>query len=70
MEYVFPSPKTGGHIVDVKRIFDKAKLDARIANFRFHDLRHTAATRMADKGADAFTLASILGWSDIRMALR
>jgi hypothetical protein len=25
---------------------------------------------MADAGADAFTLASIFGWSDIRMALR
>jgi hypothetical protein len=25
---------------------------------------------MADAGADAFTLAAIFGWSDIRMALR
>jgi integrase len=39
-------------------------------DFRFHDLRHTAATRMADSGADAFTLAAIFGWSDVRMALR
>lgn len=69
-EYVFPSPKTGGRIVDVKNTFDKAKRDAKIADFRFHDLRHTAATRMADAGADAFTLASIFGWSDVRMALR
>jgi integrase len=40
---------------------------------RLHDLRHkrhTAATRMADSGADAFTLAPIFGWSDVRMALR
>lgn len=36
----------------------------------FHDLRHTAATRMGDAGADAFTLAAIFGWSDIRMAMR
>jgi integrase len=43
---------------------------AKIKDFRFHDLRHTAATRMADAGADAFTLCSIFGWSDIRMALR
>jgi len=39
-------------------------------DFRFHDLRHTAATRMADAGADAFTLAAILGHSDIRMTAR
>jgi integrase len=43
---------------------------AKIKDFRFHDLRHTAATRMAAGGADAFTLCSIFGWSDIRMALR
>src|SRR5712664_2267696 len=32
--------------------------------------RHTAATRMADAGADPFTLAAILGHSDIRMTAR
>jgi integrase len=69
-EYVFPSPKTEGRLIDVKRRFDLAKSDAGIKDFRFHDLRHTAATRMADCGADAFTLAAIFGWSDVRMALR
>jgi integrase len=44
--------------------------DAKIKNLRFHDLRHTAATRMGDAGADAFTLAAIFGWSDIRIAMR
>ena len=69
-EYVFPSPKTEGRLVDVKFRFDKAKKEAGIRDFRFHDLRHTAATRMADGGADAFALAEIFGWSDVRMALR
>ncbi len=32
--------------------------------------RHTAATRMADVGADPFTLAAILCHSDIRMTAR
>jgi integrase len=41
-----------------------------IEDFRFHDLRHTAATRMADAGADAFTLAKILGHSNIQMTAR
>lgn len=63
-EYVFPSPKTEGRLVDVKFRFDKAKREAGIRDFRFHDLRHTAATRMADGGADAFALAEIFGWSD------
>jgi integrase len=68
-EYVFSSPKTSGRLVNVKFRFDRAKSDAGIKNFRFHDLRHTAATRMADGGADAFALAAIFGWSDVRMAL-
>ena len=69
-EYVFPSPKTGGKLNNIKRSFGRAVKEAGIQNFRFHDLRHTAATRMADAGADAFTLATILGHSDIRMTAR
>lgn len=38
--------------------------------FIFHDLLHTAATRLADAGADPFTLVAILGHSDIRMTAR
>jgi hypothetical protein len=44
--------------------------ECRPRDFHFHDLRHTAATRMADAGADPFTLAAILGHSDIRMTAR
>ncbi|MDQ1591629.1 MAG: hypothetical protein QOG71_2256 [Pyrinomonadaceae bacterium] len=69
-EYVFPSPKTGGRVVDVGRQFERAVREVGLSNFRFHDLRHTAASRMADRGVDPFTLAYIFGWSDIRMAMR
>lgn len=69
-EFVFPSPKTGGRLNQIKRSFRRAVDKAGIEDFRFHDLRHTAATRMADAGADAFTLMKILGHSDIRMTAR
>jgi integrase len=69
-EFVFPSPKTGGRLDNIKRSFRRAVDEAEIKDFRFHDLRHTAATRMADAGADAFTLMKILGHSDIRMTSR
>jgi integrase len=69
-EYVFPSPKTGAKLTDIKKSFRRAIEQAGIKDFRFHDLRHTAATRMADAGADAFTLARILGHSDIRITHR
>lgn len=68
--YVFPSPRTNERLVEIKYSFAKAVRDAKIKDLRFHDLRHTAATRMGDFGADAFTLAAIFGWSDIRMAMR
>jgi integrase len=69
-EYVFPSPKTGTRLDNIKKSFRSALRKAAIVDFCFHDLRHTAATRMADAGADAFTLMSILGHSDIRMTAR
>jgi integrase len=60
-EVVFVSSKTGNALVEIKRSFTKACEEAKIADLHFHDLRHTAATRMADAGVDAFTIASILG---------
>ncbi len=68
--YVFPSPRTGGLINDIKRTFALARTKAKLQDFRFHDTRHTAATRMGAAGVDAFTLCSIFGWSDVRLALR
>lgn len=34
------------------------------------NLRHTCATRLGDRGASAFEIAQIMGWSNIRMAMR
>ena len=53
--YVFPSPRTGERLVEIKYSFARAIKDAKITDLRFHDLRPTAATRMGDAGADAFT---------------
>ena len=55
--YVFPSPRTEKRLVEIKYSFVRAVKQAKIIDLRFHDLRHTAATRMGDAGADAFTLA-------------
>lgn len=68
--YVFPSPRTKERLVDIKVSFEAARAAAQLTNFRFHDLRHTAATRLGSAGVDAFTLCSIFGWSDVRVALR
>lgn len=69
-EFVFPSPKTNRRLNQIKTSFRKAVDKAGLEDFRFHDLRHTAASRMAAAGADPFTLMKILGHSDIRMTAR
>ena len=42
----------------------------KVIDFRFHDLRHTAASWMRMKGADIHTVAQLLGHKDLRMAAR
>lgn len=65
-EYVFPSASKTGHLEDVKTAFNNACTDAKIDDFHFHDLRRTGATRLAEKGADAFYIQALLGHTDAR----
>ena len=55
-----------------KEAWESAKKKAGV-NCRFHDLRHTAVTRMLEGGAPLAVVATILGWSSattVRMAKR
>ena len=69
-EYVFVNENTKEALTDCKRAFVTALRKAGIEDFHFHDLRHTCATRLGDRGASAFEIAQVMGWSDIRMAMR
>jgi integrase len=50
--------------------FARACRRVKITDFRFHDLRHTAASWLRMRGADVHTVAQVLGHKDLRMAIR
>ena len=54
----------------VSMAFRRAAKAAKIEDFRFHDLRHTAASWLRMEGADIHTVAQLLGHKDLRMASR
>ena len=51
----------------LRRAFDKAVRQASLAPFRFHDLRHTFASRLAMHGVNDRTLMALGGWKSPRM---
>jgi integrase len=50
--------------------FRRVCIRLKIEDFRFHDLRHTAASWMRMRGADMHTVATLLGHKDLASAKR
>ena len=55
---------------NLRRAFNIALDKTGIQNFHFHDLRHTFATRLAQRGIDIYKISKLLGHQDIRMTQR
>jgi integrase len=68
-EYVFLDDKAN-RIRQIRTAFNAACRCAGIHGLRFHDLRHTAATRMIESGASIVAVNKILGHSDIKTTMR
>lgn len=68
--YIFVNPETGLPYQDIKKAFNSAKERAGIKNFRFHDLRHTVATRLVEKGIDLAVVQDLLAHSNIQTTMR
>jgi integrase len=76
--FVLPACENG-HLVPERPIANwrtawrRACREAGLAGLRFHDLRHTAATKLLEHGTPIAVVAHILGWSAstaVRMAKR
>jgi len=67
---VFKSAKTGEPLENGRHWFDDAVIEAGIKNFRWHDLRHTFASRLRMKGAPLEDIADLLGHKSLTMTRR
>lgn len=67
--YVFAG-RFEGHRKAAAKTFGKAVTEAKLTDFRFHDLRHTFASYMMMRGCDVKTLQTLMGHKDITMTLR
>lgn len=67
--YVFTSPRSGGRLDNIKKAFEALLDRAKIQDFRFHDLRHTFASRLVMAGVDINTVRELMTHSDIKMTL-
>lgn len=59
-----------GIVSNVKKSFTAACRRAKIEGLRFHDLRHTAATRWIQAGMPITTVSRLLGHADIKTTYR
>jgi integrase len=61
-------PRTGAYVFDTtnyRKEFEAARKRADVPHIRFHDLRHTFATRLGRSGADLAVIREALGHSSI-----
>jgi len=68
-EYVFPS-KAKCQPIDIRTAWENALINAKITDFRFHDLRHSAASYLAMNGATLSEIAEVLGHKTLQMVKR
>lgn len=69
-EFVFLYPATRRPMTDVKRAFLTATRQAGIKGLRFHDLRHTYASRLVANGVDIITVRDLLGHHSVEVTQR
>ena len=67
---VFPNSEGKRDLRWVEKTVPAALRAAKIEDFRFHDLRHTFASRLAMEGVDLLTIKDLGGWKTLSMVQR
>ena len=67
---VFPSDKKPSQPFEFRKHWDKLLINAGVENFRFHDLRHSAASYLVMSGATLHETAAILGHKSLATTQR
>jgi integrase len=68
-DYIFPR-RDGLKPIDIRKAWENARDKAKIQDFRFHDLRHSAASYLAMNGATLLEIAAVLGHKTLQMVKR
>ena len=69
-ELIFNSEIKTNKPYEFNKLWKKAIKSANIVDFRFHDLRHTTASYLAQNGATLLEIADVLGHKQIEMTKR
>lgn len=69
-EHLFLSARTAKPLTKNRHWFEDAIAEANIANFTWHDLRHTFASRLIMAGVDLRTVQELMGHKTIQMTCR
>lgn len=69
-DLVFPAPRKLNHVWSTRSAWDAAVKKAGLEDFRFHDLRHSAASYLAMNGASLAEIAEVLGHKTLAMVKR
>ena len=64
---MFSNSRTGVNIDSIKTGWRNACDDAGLVNLRFHDTRHTFATRLRANGVHEWDIRDLLGHASVRM---
>ncbi|MBU2734109.1 tyrosine-type recombinase/integrase [Acidithiobacillus ferridurans] len=67
---IFPSHRHPQKPVDLRRPWTEALAAARITDFHFHDLRHSAASYLVQQGVSLVAVAALLGHRTLQMTKR